>query len=491
MRRALPVLSLLLFSVSVFATDVTIELAPVVHPPGANVLVVNATVTNHLDVDLTDVRVFANLSPGLTILAGQSDPMWLCRDDGTLQSVRCVASVLPAGQSVPLTFYVDALAGRWRLVAEARWGVEGAAYVDSVIWVPHDVHVTHDGDAEEGSLRRAIVLANEECEGLKLPCRIVFDEPMTLRPRTPLPVVWGDDIVIDGGGRVTLDGSEVSGGSGLEIETPAWNDTVVRGLTIRGFPWDGVHINRPGDFRRGRVAVEDCTIEGNGSRGVTAELDSEVSVRHNRIRYNGRSGVFAFSYSILVEDNLIEENGASGVFVGARGWDVRVLHNRIARNAHFGVAAARQIGHIEIRENSMAGNRISGIDRGLDGFDGYVHDELYVSDAYIPPPRITGARFDATTNQTTIRGTYFNAVDPPGPPRWGMWSIDLFRNAAADGQGETFLGRTAASNGEFSLVVEGDLRGSFITATGFRRLNLDGPTTWWWTSELAEAIEVR
>lgn len=481
---------LLLLTGSAAAQDVTIELAPVEHPLTAGVLVATATVTNHLGTDLTNVRVLARLAFGRTILAGGSDDTWSCRDAGTLQSVQCVAAVLPAGKSVPLTFYIDALYGRFRLHAWVDDPREGEYPVVSTrdAWFPYDLHVTHDGDSGEGSLRRTIVLANEDCAGVRLPCRIVFDgtEPMTIRPRTALPVLWGSDLAVDGGARVTLDGSQVDGGSGLEI-TGAFSVITVRALTIRSFPWDGVHID---GSNTSMATVEDCKIEANGSRGISAT--SPVSILRNRIRRQGRSGVFITGDSPTIEGNEIDGNGASGVFIS--GNYAKVVRNRITANEHFGVAVPRTVLQITITENSIAGNRISGIDRGLDGSDGDRYDDHDWNHAYIPPPRLDDAHYDAASNTTTIRGRYFNELEHFGY----TWTIEVFSNPLAESQGQTFLGRTGAANGEFSLpngefslVVPGDLRGRFITATGQRGLNLGWSGAFWWTSEFAPVIEVR
>jgi hypothetical protein len=461
-------LFVLLLGLPVLAQDVTLELLPIVHPPGAKVLVVEAKVTNHTDRELHDVTILAQLIPG-PILAGQSDEVWSCRDNGTLKTVRCVAAVLPAQTTVPLTYYIDALTGRFRV--EAWWelgnqfpGVDG--------WFPHDIHVTHDGDSGTGSLRNAIRLANEDCEGRKVSCRIVFDGAMTIRPRTPLPEIWSSDITIDGGGRATLDGSQVSGGSGLELTGAGALDTV-RGLTVRAFPWDGIHIDKSVN---NAVLVEECTIEANGSRGITTGTTSGVLVRRSTLRHNGRSGVFLLGPNATVEENSIEENGASGVF--ADQYNVLIARNRIAGNAHFGVAVSRRVGTLTITENSIGGNRISAIDRGLDGPDGDRYDDYALLAAYIPAPKLTEARFDEATHTTTIRGTYFDARD-----HWGTWSLELFAD-------DVFIGRTEAQEGAFAFTVEGDLRGQVITATGFRRLSLGWSGDWWWTSELSDAIEV-
>jgi hypothetical protein len=463
---------LFLLSLSAFAQDVTVTLQPIEHPETARVLVVNGTVTNHAGREISNVTVLASLSPG-PILAGQSDEVWSCRDNGSLRTVRCFASALGPGQSVPITFYIDALVGRFRVDAQVFDGSPVTTYG----WFPHDIHVTHDGDSGEGSLRRAIVLANEDCEGLKVPCRIVFDDAMTIRPLSPLPPIWGADIAIDGGGRVTLDGSLVSGGSGLEL-VPQGYLGLVRGLTIRRFPWDGIHVSR-----ESQTVIEDCTIEGNGSRGITGEAGSQLTVRRNRIHWNGRSGLFALGHATLAEENAVENNGASGVF--ATGYNTRIVRNRITENAHFGVAVPRGVGTLAISENSMSGNALAGIDRGLDGFDGYRYDDYTTHQAYIPPPRITEARYDAGTNTTTIRGTYFDARD-----HWGRWTVELFSNPRREPQGETFLGRTQAAGGEFTLTVPRDLRGQFVTATGFRELFLGWSGDWRWTTEFAEVVEV-
>jgi hypothetical protein len=459
---------LLLLSLPALAQDVTLVLGPITHPPTAKVLVVEAMVTNNTDRELRDVTILAQLIPG-PVLAGQSDDVWSCRDNGTLKSVRCVARVLPAKTTVPLTYYIDALVGRFHV--EAWWEL-GNQFPSVDGWFPHDIHVTHDRDSGAGSLRDAIRLANEDCEGLKVSCRIVFDAPMTVRPKTMLPDIWNHDITLDGGGRVTLDGAEVDGGSGLQLTGSGLLGTV-RGLTVRAFPWDGIHIDKSSN---NAVLIEDCTIEANGSRGVTTERLSGVTVRRGTIRHNGRSGVFLLGPNATIEENVIESNGASGVFVDQ--YNVRIARNRIADNVQFGVAVSRRVGTVEITENTIIGNGLAGIDRGLDGPDGDRYDDYALFAAYIPAPHLTEARFDPAANTTTIRGTYFDARD-----HWGTWSLELFASG-------TFLGRTQAESGAFTFVVGGDLRGQSITATGFRRLFLGLSGDWWWTSEVSDVVEV-
>ena len=481
MTRSPFLLALAFLSLSAFAQGVTIAFDAGGVPPGAKVIVANATVTNHLDTDLQNVSVVTQLGYGMTaVLAGQSDAVWSCGHNGTLQSVRCTAAVLPAKQATPLTLYIDALHGRYLLQTTATWGEHGYAFAGRYVFAPFELHVTHDGDDGEGSLREVLHRANEECDWLKLACRIVFDAPMIIRPLTSLPPIAGDDVEIDGAGRVTLDGSQLFAGHGLEYTGLFAPLPGIRGLTIRNFPWDGLHVDRKANYD---VLVEDCTVEGNGSRGITTEGESELLVRSSRIRGNARSGVFALGPGVTIEDSEIEDNGASGVFL--HQYNALVQRNRIRGNAQFGVAVSRQVATVEVRENSISGNGISGIDRGLDGFDGYRYDENALHAAYIPPPRITGADYDAASNTTTIRGTYFKHDS------WGTWSIEIFSSSTAEAQGETFLGRTGSANGEFSLVVPGDLRGRFITATGFRKLFLGWSGDWWWTSEFAEVVEVR
>jgi len=508
------------------SAQLTIDLPPIERPADVKVAAVTATVTNVTDFDQKNVSVGATLFalPAM-ILAGASDDIWSCHDAGTLQSVVCTVAILRARQSVPLTLFVDQVAeGRFALTITPP-SLPGSRGVTRVMTFYRKVPVTNTKDAGEGSFRQALLDANAVCARTVVPCGIDFRiaEPVpdrgwyTISPATPLPLISAD-LIIDGatqiatsgdtnpdGPEIMLDGSRTQSGNGLEFVERAVMR--VHHLSIGGFRGNGIRaaIHRNGDDPVVTARIEENYIgvdpsgrnaAANGSRGVTIDGPTTyVEIARNVISGNGRSGVFITGdYAIDVVDNRIGvdvagnamPNRASGVFVGPEASAVNILRNRIAWNGDFGVAISRPAYDVIVRENSMARNRISAIDVGLDGFSGYDYDDFDLHNTRIPPPRFTSATYDAATNATTITGTYFDARD-----HWGAWEISLFSNELPEAQGDVFLGTATAKDGVFTFTASGDLRGRYITATGHRDLILGLSGEYFFTSEFAEVIEVQ
>jgi hypothetical protein len=525
MKPPLVIPVIFLLSAIAASAQVTIDLPPIERPADVKVAAVTATVTNAPQSDQKDVSVVATLvaRPEM-ILAGASDEIWSCHDGGTPQRVVCTAANLRAGESVPLTLFVDHVAeGRFALSISPP-ALPGSRGATGAVTLYRKVPVTNTNDAGEGSLRQALLAANDTCVPDVVPCAIDFRIAeaipdggwYTISPATPLPPITGD-LIIDGaaqiatsgdtnpdGPEIMLDGSRTASGNGLEFTGPG--AMVVRHLSIGGFRGSGIRAAIGVEnawFAKSRIEENYIGVDpsgrnavGNGSRGITVDAPATyVTIARNVISGNGRSGVFITGkYVIDVVDNRIGvdvdgtamPNAASGVFVGPEASDVNILRNRIAWSRDFGVAISRPAYDVVVRQNSIAHNGISGIDIGLDGFSGYDYDDFNIHDTRIPPPRFTSAIYDAAAGSTTITGTYFDARD-----KWGAWEISLFSNDLPEAQGDKFLGTTTAKNGVFTFTVNSDLRGHFITATGHRDLNLGLSGEFFFTSEFAEVIEVR
>jgi hypothetical protein len=526
MKRSLVLPATFLLSVIAASAQVTIDLPPFEGPADVKVAAVTATVTNATDFDQKNVSVTASLFalPAM-ILAGASDDIWSCHDAGTLQSVVCTAAILRARQSVPLTLFVDQVAvGRFALNISPP-SPPGSRGVTRVMTFYRRVPVTNTKDAGEGSFRQALLDANAVCARTVVPCAIDFQiaEPVpdsgwyTISPATPLPLISAD-LIIDGatqiatsgdtnpdGPEIMLDGSRTQSGNGLEFVARAVMR--VHHLSIGGFRGNGIRaaIHRNGDDPVVTARIEENYIgvdpsgrnaAANGSRGITIDGPTAyVEIARNVLSGNGRSGVFITGdYAVDVVDNRIGvdidghamPNRASGIFVGPEARAVNILRNRIAWNGDFGVAISRPAYDVIVRQNSMARNRISAIDVGLDGFSGYAYDDIDPHNTRVPPPRFISATYDAATDATTIIGTYFDAYD-----HWGEWEISLFSNDFPEAQGDIFLGTATAKDGLFTFTASGDLRGRYITATGHRHLALGFSGEYFFTSEFAEIIEVR
>jgi hypothetical protein len=358
--------------------------------------------------------------------------------------------------------------------------------------------VDHTNDAGTGSLRAAIESSNARCiDGF--PCTIAFrlgTPPSsgyhTIAPLTPLPVVTGQQLVIDGttqtrstagdtnpdGPEIFIDGSNAAIGDAITIGGCAIG---VTGLAIGNFRGSGVHALTT-DCPRG-VVYSNSVVYSNylgvdpsglraapNDRGVVVN-QAKVDITSNLISGNRRSGVFlvfrppdpiAFdqSSSPMIRGNTIGldrkhqplGNGASGVYVEG---SAVLRDNYVTFNHDFGVAIANSSlqSAVDIQVNSIFANGQMGIDIGLDG---------------LPPdhsPTIRSARYDPTTNRTLID----IAVGARGgniSPNLTIYASDA-PHTSGYGDGQYLLGDVNGFPfGEFvTFSAIGDWRGKWVSAT--------------------------
>jgi parallel beta-helix repeat protein len=477
-----------------------------------------AMVENHTGSDIQGITVdVALLARPTTYIGGDNGGGWSCANQETPYRLICTTSVIRAGESSLLQIYVGPVfENRVQVSAYATWVVGSDPVYTPVArrqgTFPREVIVSNTGDAGPGSLRAAIDYVNDTCPRDQVGCRIAFriETPVpergwyTILPNSPLPAITAPDFEIDGatqtrfggdtnplGPEIALDGSALGSGHGLQLagDGPA----IVRNLAIGGFPGDGIAVTRRsggGALVTGNYIGTDATglhPLPNRSRGISFDSPaSNFDVRDNLISNNVRSGVYIFhAYGVSLTENTIRANSA-GVFLGPESHETTVERNSIVDNAQFGVAVARYTTAYQLIDNSITRNGFIGIDHGLDGFSGYDGSDSVLSDARVPPPRLLSATYDPVANVTTIIGLYADERVP-----YGRWTLTLYRSSANDGQGEASLGHTSATNGTFTFTVPGDLRGQFITATGFHEVVIEFGPYYYWTSEFSEAVEVR
>ena len=216
--------------------------------------------------------------------------------------------------------------------------------------------VWNTADDGEGSLRWAIVQANQD-DG---PTRIEFDIPgdgaRTIRLNAALePLVR--PVVIDarsqpgyqGSPLVRLDGSGLAPGTtGLVV---AGGDSLIAGLVVSGFPGAGIALTGAG----GNL-VESCYVGVDPSGGRAAPNGEGVVIlgsSHNTI--GGESA-----------GNLISGNAGAGVRIANTGGEAlgnAILGNRIGTDFSGSTAIGNQSGGVVIaggRGGLIAGNLISG-----------------------------------------------------------------------------------------------------------------------------------
>ncbi|MFQ5627274.1 MAG: hypothetical protein ACE5I1_00825 [bacterium] len=179
--------------------------------------------------------------------------------------------------------------------------------------------VTNTNDGGAGSLRQAIIDANNNPGKDTIVFDISGTGPYTIQPTSPLPDIT-DPVVIDGLSQsgasckkwpprlmIELDGSLTGGGSGLAI---IGGRSTVKGLVINRFAGSAIEINS-----NGNNAVE-CNFIGTDVTG-----NSDLGNAGHGVIISGTSGNIIGGKKIKTR-NLISGNGGSGISIGV---EIRML----------------------------------------------------------------------------------------------------------------------------------------------------------------------
>ncbi len=248
-----------------------------------------------------------------------------------------------------------------------RWTAVGVAFAACVVvWMTASAQstsewvVSSNADAGAGTLRAAIVAANESNGGDV----IRFQSAMTIRPRSPLPALEDDGIAIDGSfGQaspdvtpgVWIDGANAGDAAGLEILA---SRGVVRGLGIVGFQRYGVGVIG--------TAATAARIEGNWV-GLRANGQSAANRLSGVAVIGGASGA-------AVRDNRIGGNSdvrrtGHGIVVGGGGSVSVEIEGNVIGIGPDGSAAANDDGILivdsaqaTIRGNAIGYSKVAGIE---------------------------------------------------------------------------------------------------------------------------------
>ena len=176
-----------------------------------------------------------------------------------------------------------------------------------------------------------------------------------------------DPITLDGGGKVTLDGSGAGSGiSGLELETEGHT---VRGMIVANFGEYGIYVTG------NKCTIEACAVVGSGQDGIRIEGNT-ASVTGCWIGTNGtsalgntRSGIYingATDVTIggpaVADRNIISANGINGIAVYQCNSGIEISGNYIGTTAMGSSALGNVFDGIWI--NNTAGVRVGGAGKG-------------------------------------------------------------------------------------------------------------------------------
>jgi len=143
----------------------------------------------------------------------------------------------------------------------------------------------------------------------------------------PLPDITVNDLVVDGGGDVTIDGSNLTG-DGLRVIGAS--GVTVRGLELLGFGGSGILLEDADQATIGGVGVGNV-IRGHGGRGVWIIDSDGVTVEDNRI---------GLDLADVADGNCTGLVGCAGVVVGRESDSVQLVNNVIASNHGDGLRIA-------------------------------------------------------------------------------------------------------------------------------------------------------
>jgi len=233
--------------------------------------------------------------------------------------------------------------------------------------------VTNSGDGDTGSLRAAIEQANSSAGA----DTINFNIPRSdsgydtdtgvwfVRPRTPLPAIHDDDLIIDGfsqrnfigedsnphGPEIVLIGEEAGEADGLSI---TGSGIEILHLTVNHFSGPGIIFE---GVDGGRVAgcYVGVDFSGNGPAGNNAGImlyggSRRVTVESLDDTVNVISGNKGPGIALL--------NGSSGNFVSGNLIGVNATLSHLVGNGDQGIIVADLSDSNEIADNVIGGNRV-------------------------------------------------------------------------------------------------------------------------------------
>ncbi|MDA7979108.1 MAG: DUF4347 domain-containing protein [Pirellulales bacterium] len=366
--------------------------------------------------------------------------------------------------------------------------------------------VTNTNDSGAGSLRQAIIDANNLAGLDTIEFNIAGTGPHTINVASALPAIT-DALIIDGtsqelfggddnpsvnevttGPEVIIDYQELIHGHGLDVQA---DDVSIIAIGVNGTEtnaYHGIHVSGNNAF------IDQVTVTRSGGSGVWFNTSTGGTVTNSILRDNGIDWTSGDGISLVgtvtnltisgnvitgnagygidfasgaisnvtIDSNIIRNSGVGGgtqlAGIGVRSGSNSVIQdNEITGNAGDGIVVTNAASGISLLRNVVSGNAARGIDLGAtsnDGGDGVTSndaDDIDTGGNNLQNFPVLGT---VTTNGTNvwIDGTIHSEAN-------SYYRIEFFANATGDstghGEAERYLGyinvaTDASGNASFS-----------------------------------------
>ncbi len=341
--------------------------------------------------------------------------------------------------------------------------------------------VNTTSDSGPGSLRQAILDANNNAGADTINFQIPGTKPFTINLLTPLPNI-SDPVTLDGTTQpgytstpvVELNGSGVASAAGLQLN-PGSGTSVILGLAINRFTGPGLILNSSSNVVRGNFIGTDTTgalVRGNSLPGIWVASAGNLiggtnASSRNIVSGNGQSGIYLTGTGAtnnLVQGNLIGTD-YSGSFALSNGGDGISLTGASGNTINGGNVVSGNLG-AGIALSSATLNAITGNYIGLD-LAGKVALGNHQHGIYLTNSTINTIGGQSAVAGNVISGNYLNGLVLTGGSSTNLVQGNLIglavggTNALANQQDGIFItGGVANTIGGASPLVRNVISGN-------------------------------
>jgi hypothetical protein len=286
--------------------------------------------------------------------------------------------------------------------------------------IPYLLLATNLADSGAGTLRQALMDANDGPGPNKVQFLLPGEPPYTIHLLSPLPPL-ADTVTLDGTSQpgfvlspvVELDGASPPAGfvpagatTGLVLVSPG---NVVRGLVLNGFDV-GIRVaDAGGNVIEGNIIGPDSTgtnAVGNSADGILLEGPGASGnlIRSNLIAFNGRNGIalaLTAGSGNTIRANSIFENGGLGIDLGADG--------PTANDPTDSETGPNGLQNFPILADARSADGVTTIEGALDSISDLEYRlDFYLNDATDPSGFGEGATYLGSTTVTPRGGASQN-----------------------------------------------------------------------------------